>query len=770
MAIHILGIRHHGPGSARNVKQFLEQVKPDIVLVEGPPEADGILQWAGNEAMRPPVSILCYQPENPQQAVFYPFAEFSPEWQAILYARKNNIHVRFMDLPVAHKFALEEEKKQTVLKDEKEAAGEANDETATETALQSDADSPVQLQPAGDADVAPQQLRIDPISELAAAAGYADGEKWWEHMVEYRKDTQELFEAVEEMMSELRVTFPDPDNKMEQLREAHMRKTIRQAEKEMFANIAVICGAWHAPALKNMPKQKEDNDLLKGLPKAKVDCTWIPWTYNRLSFNSGYGAGIWSPGWYEHIWHHPEDDGTRWMALVAKLFREQQLDTSVAHVMEAVRLAEALAALRQLPKAGLEELNEATLSVLCNGENILLKLVNDQLIIADRLGSVPVEIPKPPLQLDIERLQKKLRLPATAEQKEYTLDLRKEMDLERSNFLHRLRLLGVKWGKQSQVSGSGTFKEGWTLQWEPEYSIEIIEKGTWGSTVEDAAGSYILHQAREANTLPVVCSLLERAIPAALPVAVEKLIQSVNNLAATSDDVVQLMDVIPPLVNVSRYGNVRNTDAGMVLNIVESMIERVCVSLPAACVSVDDDASAALLEHFRQMTDAVNLLQQIALSTQWQQTLLIIAGNQSTSPSVSGYATRLLSDYKILAGEELTKKFHQAMSPSIAPATVAAWLEGFLKGSGTILLLDNELWAVLNSWMQQLEEDSFVQVLPLLRRTFSNFAKPERKKMGEKAKHGTTGITVRQTNADLDTARAAKGIPVIMKLFNYPMQ
>lgn len=50
--IHILGIRHHGPGSARNVKAFLEETKPDIVLVEGPPEADAILQWQINTASR----------------------------------------------------------------------------------------------------------------------------------------------------------------------------------------------------------------------------------------------------------------------------------------------------------------------------------------------------------------------------------------------------------------------------------------------------------------------------------------------------------------------------------------------------------------------------------------------------------------------------------------------------------------------------------------------------------------------------------------------
>lgn len=740
MAIHILGIRHHGPGSARNVKEFLEKIKPDIVLVEGPPDADGILQWVNSKELIPPVAILCFQPENPQQAVFYPFAEFSPEWQAIKYARQHNIHVRFMDLPIATRFAMDAEKQNDLLPQE------------------------------GTQNLDPQKLRSDPIHQLALAAGYEDGEKWWEHMVEYRKDTSELFDAVEEMMAALREAYPNKDDKMEQLREAWMRKLIRQAEKEMFGNIAVICGAWHAPALKHMPKAKDDNDLLKGLPKVKVECTWIPWTYNRLSFVSGYGAGIWSPGWYEHIWKHPKDDGTRWMARVAKLFREQQIDTSVAHVMEAVRLSQSLAALRNLSYAGLEELNEATLSVLCMGENIMLSLVNDKLIISDRIGNVPTEIPKPPLQLDIERLQKKLRLPATAEQKEYTLDLRKETDLERSIFLHRLRLLKLKWGTQSSVSGKGTFKEQWILQWDPAFSIDIIEKGTWGNTVEEAAGRYVVYTAAESGELGLVCKLLELSIPASLPAAVESLINNINNLAATSEDVVQLMEVIPSLVSVTRYGNVRNTDAGLVMGIIDSMITRICVSLPSACVSVDEDAAEHLLELFRKMTDAVNLLQESSLTGQWLQTLKVIAGSTSTSPIIAGYATRLLSDFKQLPGDELVKRFYQSMSIALPPAVAAAWLEGFLKGSGTILLLDNELWSVVNNWLEQLPETVFMQVLPLLRRTFAHFSQPERRKLGEKAKHGGSGIRAKTITTGLDTKRAAQGIPVVMKLFNYPIQ
>lgn len=752
MAVHILGIRHHGPGSARNIKSFLEELKPDIVLVEGPPEANEILQWASHREMKPPVAILCYQPENPQQSSFYPFAEFSPEWQAILYARKNNIHVGFIDLPMVNHFAVENEMKKEMQE------------------KKSDVGNIVQMNHSISNNEVPfdevAEIRKNPMSYLAEAAGYTDGEKWWEHTFEYRQNNEEVFDAVREAMEALHESFPNKDDKMEQLREAHMRKMIRQAEKEMFQKIAVVCGAWHAPSLVNMPKQKEDNDLLKGLPKVKVECTWIPWTYNRLSYFSGYGAGISSPGWYEHIWKHPGDNGTLWMAKVARLFREKQMDTSVAHVIEAIRLAESLASLRHLHKAGLEELNEATLSVLCNGENILLALVNRELIIGDKIGEVPNDIPKPPLQLDIESTQKRLRLPATADWKDYILDLRKENDLERSIFLHRLKILDIKWGERTDVSGKGTFKEQWRLQWDPSFSIDIIEKGTYGNITEEAASKYVIEQAEKAESLAAVCALLADCIPAELPGAIEIPIQQVNNLAAASGDVIQLMEVIPGLVNITRYGNVRNTDADLVLGIVNSMITRICISLPAACTGIDEDAALHLFNLFFKMNDAVNLLQQTEITQMWQQTLTAVAGGKNSSPVIAGYATRLLVDHKLIAGNDLVKVFYYAMSAATAPAVTASWLEGFLKGSGTLLLLDNDLWGIINEWIKQLDKDVFTQVLPLLRRTFSNFSQSERRKLGEKVKAG--GITIiKKTETGFDEERAKKGIPVMMQLFGY---
>jgi hypothetical protein len=743
--IHVLGIRHHGPGSARSLRNYLEKLKPDIILVEGPPEADEILKWVSHQELKPPVALLVYQPDQPKQSVVYPFAVFSPEWQAIAFGMENNIPVRFFDLPIFHQFAIE---------------AENLPEDYIETATQKENNSPQEVQ------VHLEELKRDPISYLAEVAGVCDGETWWEQMFEYRKDDNDVFAAIAEAMHSLRDEIPARTNRLEQFREAYMRKQIRQAQREMYTTIAVVCGAWHAPALIHMPKQKEDNELLKGLPKVKTDVTWIPWTYSRLSYASGYGAGIPSPGWYDHTWNHAGDDGSRWMAKVASLFREKGMDTSVAHVIEAVRLAAGLASLREYPKAGLAELNEATLSILCHGEPLMMQLLHQELIVSNRLGEVPDDIPKPPLQTDITKLQKSLRLPATADFKDYSLDLRKEMDLERSKLLHRLSLLGIDWGQQSSAGGKGTFKEQWRLQWQPEFSVLIIEKGSWGNTVEEAANHFIIHEAQRSASIAEIAALLEKSIPAELNKGAEALIKQLNNLAATSGDVLQLVNAIPPLVNIVRYGNVRNTDADMVLQIIRSLSLRVCIGLTNAVMGLNDDAARDLIPMISSLHDAFSILQEEELNQAWRETMQKISDSDQASPIVSGYCTRLLANQKTLEGDALVKKFHYRMSAHAAPDQCAAWLEGFLKGSGTILIVDNDLWNLVNQWVHLLTEETFIEVLPLLRRTFSEFNAVEKRKLGEKVKQGESVTNSSVQPIGIDVERGKKGIPVVLQMLN----
>jgi hypothetical protein len=768
----VLGIRHHGPGSARSVKKALEQLQPDIILVEGPPDADAMLNFTGQAGMEPPVALLAYMPDEPQQAVFYPFACFSPEWQAIRYGQLAQIPVRFMDLPLTHSMALEKEKKAPQATPDPDNEETENGEDFPGQAEAAGTDSLTDSQLPGPPEAVPpevpvEQIHRDPLRYLAEAAGYQESELWWEHTFEQRHNTEESFEAVMESMQALREHLPLNDNYKEQLREAYMRKVIRHAQKEGFSNIAVICGAWHAPALTSLDNRKADEELLKKLPKTRVDFTWIPWTYSRLTFQSGYGAGIHSPGWYQHLWDYPQDTAVCWLAKVAALFRQKNMDTSVAHVIEAVRLADMLALLRNLPRPGLHELNEATQSVICFGDDVLLQLIRDELIVSNKLGQVPANAPKVPLQHDLEKQQSRCRLQPRADDKVYVLDLRQPTDLERSRLLHRLSLLDIKWGHQENVSGKGTFKEQWRLRWQPELLIKVIEMGVWGNTLEEAASQYIAHQSGALQDLSKVARLLERTIPAELPGAVDALMNRINELASLAGDILQLMQALPPLAHVSRYGNVRKTDVAMLSTLVDGLVVRICVGLPNACYSLDEDASASMFTHISEVNGAVNLLQQESQLTLWYQTLLALSAKEHIHGLISGCACRILFDAKALEAGEMASRFSLALSVANEPAYSAAWLEGFLKGSGMILLLDEVLWHILHSWVATLDGEVFANLLPLLRRTFANFSPVERRKMGEKAKGispgQATSLTYLQTT-DFDTARAEKALPVIQML------
>lgn len=194
--VHLFGIRHHGPGCARSLRKALETLQPDCLLVEGPPDGESILPFMQHEQMQPPVALLIYAPDDSHHAAFYPFAAFSPEWQALRHGFEQNIAVRFMDLPISHQFALDDEK-------------------------ESDDDDAVEASPDG-----------DPLDWLGRAAGYTDGESWWSHRVEEREDDLSLFEAIREAMIALRQATPEARNSArDQLREAYMRKTLRQAKK-----------------------------------------------------------------------------------------------------------------------------------------------------------------------------------------------------------------------------------------------------------------------------------------------------------------------------------------------------------------------------------------------------------------------------------------------------------------------------------------------------------------------------------------------------------
>ncbi len=683
MGITVFGVRHHGPGCARSLRAALEQLKPDTVLVEGPPDAQDVLPLLTHKDMRPPVALLIYAPDNPKRAVYYPFTTFSPEWQALSYALSHGIPARFMDLPQAIQLAKEPAEAVTTAEPHAPDA-EALDETNTRKTAQ----AITEVAPAEAEETTPVlNIADDPLAILAQAAGYTDHELWWEQQIEQRSDSRDLFEGILEAMTALRVD-PTPKNDEEAQREAHMRQTIRAAQKEGFTRIAVVCGAWHAPVLTDLDSAKADAALLHGLKKVKVEATWIPWTNSRLSYRSGYGAGVTSPGWYEHLWTMPDRISIRWLTHAAHLLREEGLDASSASVIEAVRLGDSLAALRDLPMPGMAELHEAIQTVLCNGNATPMTLIRDRLEIGEKLGEVPPETPAVPLQRDLEARQRRLRLKPTTAVETLELDLRNDTDRARSQLLHQLRLLGIEWGKLQRVAGSkkGSFHEKWQTQWQVEFIVALIEANVWGNTLETAATSFVCHTADTEQELPPLTELLDKTILAELPSAVDYLLTCVQKRAAVSADVRHLMDALPPLARVARYGNVRETRTEQIMPVIDGLFERVVVGLPGACGSLDDDAAQAMLESINHVQESVSLLNREDQQREWQKVLRQLINRDSVHGLVRGRCCRLLLEQKILDEEELQRLARLALSPVTPAPQAASWVEGVLHGSGLQLL------------------------------------------------------------------------------------
>ena len=720
MSVHLFGIRHHGPGSARALAAALGELGPDLVLIEGPPEADALVAAAADPAMEPPVALLAYAAEDATRAAFWPFAVFSPEWQAIRYALAAGVPVRFCDLPAAHQLA-------------------------------------------------PGRYRrgpsIDPLAELAKAGGYDDPERWWDDVIEHRRSGASPFEVIAEAMTELRVDLDDDGE--DAVREAYMRTVLRKARREGFERIAVICGAWHVPALTEpLPPATHDQRRLKGLPKRKVACTWVPWTHGRLAAASGYGAGITSPGWYHHLFTAPDQVTTRWLTGVAQVLRAADLPVSSAHVIEAVRLADTLAALRGRTLAGLSEVTEATLAVLCGGNQVQLDLVTREAVVGERLGAVPASVAQAPVAADLTAQARRLRLRKDAAERILELDLRKPNDVAKSRLLHRLRVLGVEWGTpaEDERQNLGTFRELWALRWEPGLEVDLVAAGVHGTTVLGAATSVLLQTASGATRLADVTGAVESALLADLGDALPDLLRGVDTLAAQDADVAHLMAALPALARSARYGDVRGTDTGGLGAVAARMLSRICAGLARTVHGLDPDAAAEVLTLVDGVQHATTLLDPAARD-EWLRTLMTVSGRRAVPPLIAGRLTRLLLDADRLDESEVAARLGRALTPGTETADAAGYVEGFLAGGGLLLVHDERLLELVDGWLGGIRDEAFTEVLPLLRRTFSTFAAPERRAIGDRARtlHEPSHRVVAE-DIDLDLDRAAAALPVVAAL------
>lgn len=695
------GVRHLSPAAATHVRKALEEAQPQLILVEGPSDLNDQMQWLCDPRTQFPVAILAYTKEAPVRTILYPLAVYSPEVQAILWASEHHVPCRFMDLPSSVFLAMQEVEEEQPL--------------STESVYH----------------------RLEVLT----------GEKhdtFWERNFEQCDD---YHAACNTFGKELRASAPEDGNRAAEntIREAYMKRVICDAVKGGIPaeKVFCVCGAYHVEGLKeNSPMTDAE---VKKLPKADSAATLMPYSYYRLSTRSGYGAGNQAPAYFHLLWEALNGAGlpsvaSTYLVMLAAAHRNAGNIVSSAEVIEAVRLAQTLAHMRGSRYPALQDLKDAAIATMGHGHLSELAVAFADTEIGKTIGNLPEGVARTSVQEDFYRQLKKLKLERfrTAELQRLDLDLRENLcvksqdaallDLRRSFFLHRLRVLGIHFANALRSKqDSANWGEYWELRWTPEVEIEVVESSLLGDTIEGAAAFALKERAEQAASIAQASEIFQDAFLCGMPAAAEHALTVLQRLSVDSAALTEVAATADKLSLVVRYGDLRRFDSAPVIPLIEQLFLRANLTLEDAC----DAKSAGAVTKAMDRLNTLQLNHDFLDQNAWVNLLERISDRDDLNTKCSGFAMAILLERGIATEELLRREVSRRLSPGVPADLGAGWFEGLAGKNRYALIARLSLWHHLSDYLDSLDEATFRRALVFLRRAFADFTPAEKSDIAE---------------------------------------
>jgi Family of unknown function (DUF5682) len=729
--VHVFGVRHLSPGGAWHLRATLDSIKPKVVLIEGLSDAEPLVSDLTRSGTKPPVAILAYTDSVPVRTLVYPLATYSPEYQALVWAKENKARVEFIDLPSDIFLGLQDLELERMAKERERAEQEPEGDQPASPAWRPE----------------PERSVYDRIAEQS---GEADYDTYWERRFEHNLSPGSYRSAAYAHGNALRDEPDPPVWRAENLvREAFMRRRIREvldngAKPE---RVVAIVGAFHAPVLgPDVPAMTDDE--LSRLRRRSSKLTLMPYSYFKLSRQSGYGAGNHAPAYFELVWQEMNSGGLdelphRYLSEVVRHLRGAGTHRSTAEVIEGVRLARTLAAMHEGVAPTLSDLQDAAVTVVGHGELATVAEALQHVNVGTAIGELPKGVVRTSIQEDFDRLMARLKLEKYKKTvaEELELDLRENrhvksaeaafLDLNRSTFFHRLRVLGVEFAKPLPSGQDGaTWKERWKLQWSPESEIALVEAVLLGETVELATGFKFKQLLEAATAIDQAADIVKDASQCGLAKSMDLARQRLQELSAVSSDLKAIAHAAAQLSLVTRYGDVRKFDPSPLLPLIDELFVQGALALhtAAACdntaaqelvVSIDE-LNRVSLEHHDRVEGAL-----------WVERLRKLSDADDRNPLLSGYACAVLLERGLMATEDLAREVSRRLSPGIPADLGAGWFEGLSKRNRSALLARQPLWVELDGYVRSLDDEQFKRAIVFLRRAFGGFAPHQKRQICE---------------------------------------
>jgi hypothetical protein len=548
---------------------------------------------------------------------------------------------------------------------------------------------------------------------------------------------------------------PDDDNLV---RESYIRLNIRDvlSQGHKPEKVLVVCGAFHSSALTDaLPPMTEKE--FKALPRAKCSLTLMPYSYYRLSSQSGYGAGNHAPSYFQRLYDDRLADQVDrlpavFMTELCHALRKTGQIRSAAEVIEAVRLAHTLAAMSDSPAPCLRDLRDAALTCLGRGELEVVRPALQPLEVGSEVGKLPKGVSRTAMQddfylrleeLDLLKYQNgeykkycdswnRTRRPdqKAKDPEELEIDLREERrastektalrGLNQSTFLHRLQILGIEFGEKKKVAQQlGTWKELWRLLWTPECEIQVVENGLIADSIETASAIRLSQRLAECTQIDPAAKIIEDSVVCRLADALENARRRLQAMAVEETSFVQLAGAIASLAHVVHYGSVRKFDPDPLKPLLSQLFLRSSFALRDAC---NCDAAAAreqIEPAIIKLSDVAENLSELVDAVRWNRELDVVVTNDSLNPYLSGFVLGMI--LRRTSEETLAREVNRRLSRGVPPDLAGAWFEGLLKCNPDDLLSRLSVWRQIDGFVQGLDDEEFRRTLVPLRRAFGSF-------------------------------------------------
>ena len=747
--VHLFPVRHHSPRAASCLRSWLDSVRPELILIEGPSDAESLIPVITDPESQPPIAILAYSTDGTPQSCMWPFVRYSPEYEALRWAREHNVKARFVDWPsgVALGAARQSQK-------EREAESEIPATPRT---------------PEESADPEAGEDRGNRHQELAERFGLRHFNEFWDAWFETPAYNPARFREAIGAFAEYIAPASDRDPESA-LRDRVMAEAIESAINAGVApdRIVAVLGAAHVAAIVR-GDARVDAPLPPIVPSALAI---VPYSYPRLSESSGYGAGNRAPWYYERVFENALDFNQASLVVLiefADSMRLRGFSVSLADVIEAYRLGVMLAGLRGKAAPGADELAEAACAAITRGEQAPIREFLAPLMIGRRVGRLGSAAGRNSLQREFAEGLRKFGFPQRDEMETVTLRLADSTQAAASLFLHRLRVADVPYAgyagsqsvvtkakqKEDEAGGYAALtrvREHWQVQWTPATEVALAERVIYGESFAEVCERKLNEEIQEAKHASGATSLLVDAVLTEAIKATARALDAAERIGSVDEDVESLAQAARTLAGLKSFGSSRpqlTQLAGTVDRLLVGTFTRATLRLP---LSLLGDAEAT--EPARR---SMIILQELALTQSgldraaWFAGLHSIAGNDTLEPTATGAATALLYLARECNDEQLRAILDRRLSDTIAPARSADFLAGFFSVNALVLLKNREIVAALSAFLAGLNGQVFRETLPALRRAFAVLGPSERRFLLEHL-IGLHGAAAKSESAQVLTA------------------